>query len=269
VNVYRRGAGGWTFETSLALQDPGGVWSVECLSADGFLLAVGIDQRLLGGQVELFVRNGDVWESNTAFSSSDRAPYDRFAWVLDVSEGRLVVGAPDHDENCSVFDTDCQSGAAYVFRAQDASSSFCDAADGSLAACPCSAMPGLPDSGCEVGGLTGGVRLDVITAETSPQNHAVLVGAGYPVTSTPASIVLRSSYLETSALAFGDGLRCVGPAVRLGAAFAIGGTSTHTFGHETSAGPGLFYYQLWFRSEPGMFCTPAAFNASNGRVLSW
>jgi len=44
----------------------------------------------------------------------------------------------------------------------------------------------------------------------------------------------------------------------------------HTHGHGAGAGSGTFYYQLWFRNTPIMFCDPvAAFNLSNGRALSW
>ena len=50
---------------------------------------------------------------------------------------------------------------------------------------------------------------------------------------------------------------------------AIGGVSRHEIGHGTMAGSGTFYYQLWFRNTPAMFCTPDAFNLSNGRALSW
>ena len=36
------------------------------------------------------------------------------------------------------------------------------------------------------------------------------------------------------------------------------------------AGQGTFYYQLWFRNTPVMFCDPAAaFNLSNGWELTW
>jgi hypothetical protein len=42
------------------------------------------------------------------------------------------------------------------------------------------------------------------------------------------------------------------------------------FGHSAVAGPGTFYYQLWFRDTPSSFCNPStAFNLSNGRTLSW
>ncbi len=57
--------------------------------------------------------------------------------------------------------------------------------------------------------------------------------------------------------------------MRLAATFASGGTALHTFGHGTMAGAGTFYYQLWFRNTPSMFCTLDAFNLSNGQTLEW
>ena len=95
---------------------------------------------------------------------------------------------------------------------------------------------------------------------------------GFPAASSQAAVVIRASGLDPAApVVFGDGLRCfVVPLVRLGAAFASAGTSTHTFGHGTMAGQGTFHYQLWFRNTPIMFCDPlAAFNLSNGHTLNW
>jgi hypothetical protein len=148
---------------------------------------------------------------------------------------------------------------------------FCDASDGALASCPC-ANPGNADTGCDLAQATGGVGLDVLGQETSPQNRVTLSGSGYPAGSTPAAVVIRSADLDPAApIVFGDGLRCVGlPVVRLGAALASGGTSLHVFGHGTMAGGGTFSYQLWLRNTPIMYCDPAAaFNLSNGRVLTW
>ena len=91
---------------------------------------------------------------------------------------------------------------------------------------------------------------------------------------SPTAIVIRSSLpnLATSVV-FGDGLRCIDDAsglVRLAASSATGGVSTHAFGNGAMAGSGDKHYQLWFRSSPSTFCDPfAAFNLSNGRVLSW
>jgi len=149
--------------------------------------------------------------------------------------------------------------------------SFCDDADGSLASCPC-ANPGSPETGCDIQQGTGGVGLDLVSQENSPLNRVTWSGTGFPAASTPTSIVIRATALDPGApVIFGDGLRCVGtPLVRLGAAFAVGGTATHTHGHGAMAGSGDFYYQLWFRNTPVMFCDPsAAFNLSNGRILTW
>lgn len=150
------------------------------------------------------------------------------------------------------------------------SDSFCDATDGSLASCPCAA--GAPDSGCDIAQGTGGVRLDVVAQTTSPDNRATLSGTGYPAMASPTAIVIRSSTLDGSTpVTFGDGLRCIGlPLVRLGASFAGGGTSMHTFGHGTMAPAGANQYQLWFRNTPISYCDPAAaFNLSNGRTIIW
>jgi hypothetical protein len=147
-------------------------------------------------------------------------------------------------------------------------SSFCDASDGSLASCPCA--QGNPDSGCEIAQTTGGVKLDLVAQDTAPSNGVTMVGTGFPTAQLPAAVVIRARTIEPSPVTFGDGLRCIGtPVVRLGGVVAFGGTSMHSFGHGTGAGSGDFYYQLWFRNTPGMFCTPGAFNLSNGRLLSW
>jgi hypothetical protein len=151
------------------------------------------------------------------------------------------------------------------------SSSFCDGSDGSLTSCPC-ANPGNPDTGCEIQQTTGGVKLEVMCQQTTPSNRVTWRGTAFPTMSSPASIVIRSPSLDTgSPVVFGDGIRCVGaPLVRLAATFANVGTVVHTHGHGAMAGTGAFYYQLWFRNTPIMFCDPAAaFNLSNGHTLIW
>ena len=102
-----------------------------------------------------------------------------------------------------------------------------------------------------------------LAQETSPANGATLRGTGFAGASTPSAVVIRAGSLDAATpVAFGDGLHCVGtPVVRLAGAIAASGGSTHTFGHSAMAGPGSYYYQLWYRSQPATFCTPAAFNA--------
>ena len=57
--------------------------------------------------------------------------------------------------------------------------------------------------------------------------------------------------------------------VRIGGGIVFGGSSSHVFGHGSGAGSGTFYYQLWFRNTPAMYCTPDGFNTSNGHALDW
>ena len=171
-----------------------------------------------------------------------------------------------------VFD-DGGANSSQLYRFELSSTStattFCDQTDGSLAACPCGNV-GDPVSGCDIAQGTGGVSVTVISQETSPQNRVTMRAAGFPPSTSPSAVVIRSNGLETSGVVFGDGVRCVGvPLVRLGATAAFLGFSDHTFGHGTGAGSGEFYYQVWFRNTPGSFCTPSAFNLSNGRALSW
>jgi hypothetical protein len=151
------------------------------------------------------------------------------------------------------------------------STSFCNANDGALASCPC-ANPGSPDTGCEIPQGTGGVRLDVVAQVTSPSNAATITGTGFSTMGSPTAIMIRSNALDPSSpVVFGDGLRCINtsPLVRLAATTAVAGVSTHTFGHGVMAGTGTFYYQIWFRSTPTAYCTPAAFNLSSGDTIDW
>jgi FG-GAP repeat len=242
---------------------------------DGFGRSVGLDgdTALIGsasdddagaesGSAYAFVRSGTSWSQEAKLFAGDATAADRFGTAVALDGNTALVGAPGDD------DAGSGSGSVYAFTASDPFPSFCDAADGSLAACPCS-NPGDPDSGCDLPQATGGVRLDVLAQEYLPLNRATLFGVGYPPAATPAVVVLRALDLDPAApVVFGDGLRCIGtPLVRLDSRLAIGGTSLHAIGH--GAMGGSFDYQLWFRSQPAMFCTPDAFNLSNGRVLAW
>ena len=134
--------------------------------------------------------------------------------------------------------------------------------------CPCG-NAGVGGAGCDLPQGTGGVLLELVEQDQGT-SRATFQGTGFPTSSTPTAIVIRAESLEPLPVPFGDGLRCIStPVVRLAATFATGGSSTHAFTHGVMAGPGTFFYQLWFRSSPAMFCTPDAFNLSNGQILNW
>ena len=239
----------------------------EAVELDGDVLLIGAAEDshavLSAGSVYVFVQENGTWSERAQLLASDPGPQDLFGGTLALDGRYAVIGSLNADEGAS------DNGAAYVFELVVAGS-FCDAGDGALASCPCGNV-GAPGAGCDLQQGTGGIELDVLAQESALLNRATLSGSGYPPTGSPTTLVIRGTELDPAApVVFGDGLRCVGtPLVRLAATFASGGVSTHTFGHGTMAGAGTFYYQLWARNTPAMFCTPEAFNLSNGRALTW
>lgn len=273
VNVLTRGATAWSITQTIEPMNPVGVpqfgWS--SIGLEGPYLAIGAradgEAGVSAGAVHIYFNTGGSWVETSKLTTTAAADQDFFGADLALEDGRLVVGAIQHDFGCPGGMPNCQSGAAFAFRVQDLTPSFCDASDGSLAFCPC--LQAEPDSGCRIASAMGGVRLDVVFTETAPQNRARLRGVGYPTFTTPATVVIRSTSLEPTPVVFGDGLRCVGlPVVRLAGSLAQNGVYERDIFH--GAGPGTFNYQLWFRNVPISHCDPtAAFNLSNGRSLTW
>jgi hypothetical protein len=148
---------------------------------------------------------------------------------------------------------------------------FCNASDGSLAACPC-ANPGGSSSGCDNAQSTGGVFLEAtaFNPDGSGGGTATFTATGFNPAGNPSYVLLRSTTQQAATAAF-DGVLCLGaPVVRVGSGSAAGGTATEAYTHGSMASPGLNLYQLWYRSTPMSYCNPAeASNLSNGYSLTW
>jgi hypothetical protein len=143
--------------------------------------------------------------------------------------------------------------------------------DGTGDPCPCGNV-GAPGHGCNIPAGTGGIKLTVQSwlPDFTGGGEVDLVGTGFPVMAQGLSQLIRSTAPQTPATVFGDGLLCVAPAgvVRISAVLSSNGVALNPAMH--GAGAGTFYYQLWVRSQPIMFCDPnAAFNLSNGLELTW
>jgi len=215
--------------------------------------------------------SGLIW--SIRYDSATGSAVDFMSHSVDLAiPGNENITAFGEDADGEIYIVDSNGGQIWKIEHEcttpaECQQSFCDAGDLSLNDCPC-ANPGNPDSGCDIQQLTGGVKLTTLSQDTL-NTRITLQGTGFPGGSTPTAIVIRASSLSDSGpVAFGDGLRCIGvPVVRLGATFAGAGTAIHTFGH--GAGAGAFYYQEWFRNTPAMFCTPDAFNLSNGVGVIW
>jgi hypothetical protein len=246
-------------------------------SGDAFGYSVGISgstaiigapggSATIGGRAYLFTTTGqEIIQLPAPFN------YSSFGRSVAISGTTSIVGGPRYD---GIDGMQGESGSAYLCQRSD---TFCDSTDGSLASCPCF-NPGHPDSGCDSpipamqgGGTTGGIRLDVLVHQTTPQNRATMTGTGFPSSNAPTAIAIRADNLHAAPIVLGDGLRCLGsPVVRLAATAAFAGASTHTIGHSSMAGAGRKYYQLWYRSSPVSYCNPVeAFNLSNGLSIVW
>jgi len=145
--------------------------------------------------------------------------------------------------------------------------SFCNLGDSATFLCPCG-NPGNGLGGCDNADGSGGVRTEVVLfIPNGPA--AVLLCTNYPPMSNQMVVLLRSTTKLTSAVAFGDGMRCIDvPVVRLAASFSANGQSAHSFGH--GKGPGTFHYQPWYRNTPQTYCNAtAAFNMGSGVSIVW
>lgn len=156
--------------------------------------------------------------------------------------------------------------------------SFC-AGDGSLVPCPC-ANSGASGRGCENSFATGGSRLDA-HGTTNPDTMVLNATGELP---SALSIFLQGT-LEIAPAAFGDGLRCVGGALRrLYTKSAVGGAvSAPVLGDpsiqvrsaalgDTIAPGSPRVYQVYYRDASPSFCPAPAgktWNVSNGVRVTW
>ena len=218
------------------------------------------DPVVVGGDWEPLP--GDRWGKQYAWSRSDSC-------AAPISLGFGFVAQPGPGSTTT-------SVNGFQLFLDGGCGTFCNAYDEATEVCPCGER-GRPVAGCDTPQGTGGVQLRFVAQSFAPNNRATLQGTGFPTQSSPAGVLLRNTTIDAqSPVVFGDGLRCVdaaaspGTLVRLAAAVANGGVSTHVAGHGMAAGTGEFAYQLWYRSSPASYCDPtAAFNLSNGLLVSW
>ena len=255
--------------TQLARLDPSG----GALS-DGFGTSVAVvgERVLVGAPFDasqgpqagagyIFERDGDSWPQIFRLCVLiEENEFDQLGAAVAFDGALAVLGAPGADDR----------GSAFSLEETPSFDSFCSFVDGALTSCPCG-LPGNQETGCELPQITGGVGLDVLAQADAPLNRATIRGSGYPLTTSPSVVLVRSSNLDPAGPSvFGDGVLCLRlPLVRLAATVADDGSAVHIVGHGSMAGPGTFFYQAWFRSIPATFCTPDAFNLSSGRQITW
>jgi hypothetical protein len=181
---------------------------------------------------------------------------------VSTENGFLMAGSVQ----VGVSDTD-----AFIARWTRTANAFC-LGDGSSGACPCgNESSSVESAGCMTS-LGRGARLADLGESSLANDTLSLRGASMPNSST----LYFQGTSAVAAVAFGDGLRCVGGSlVRLGTATNRGGTSQYPGVGDPSVSvrglvnlPGERVYQVWFRNAVS-FCTSAAYNLTNGLRVSW
>ena len=150
---------------------------------------------------------------------------------------------------------------------------FCSG-DGSASACPCG-NSGPAGAGCAhsfggAGTLGAGGRASV------SDDTLTLCASGLPPTSSCLYFQGTTRVNGGLGATFGDGLRCAGGSiVRLGQHASAGGFSQLPSSGDLPISirggvvpPVTLHYQTWYRNAAS-FCTPFAFNLTNGLSVAW
>jgi len=145
--------------------------------------------------------------------------------------------------------------------------------------CPC-ANAGIGLAGCENAHSTGGVLLEALGVPSVSADTIRLVATGMNPNASPAGLFFQGTQRLDNGTVLNDGLLCAGgDIIRLKGKVSINGTASFGFGNPADppvsvrgalpAAGGTRFYQLWYRSQPAMFCPPARFNMSNGVEIVW
>ena len=146
------------------------------------------------------------------------------------------------------------------------------AGDGSGTPCPCgnASAPGAGQGCANSGGLGGELRADGVASLSA---DTLRLDAQHL---TRGSAIFLQGTLSEAGTPFGDGLRCIGgDLVRIGANPVASTATRHPLPgqdpiHVRGAigAPGTRHYQALYRNAAS-FCTPAAFNLTNGLRIDW
>jgi hypothetical protein len=182
-----------------------------------------------------------------------------------------LAAATSQDTNLDGIPDECQ---------QPGGLSFCFG-DGTGVPCPCS-NSGAPGRGCANSTAASTGALLTATGNTIPDTVVLTCAGERP---TALSIFLQGNVRLSSALHFGDGLRCAaGSLKRIAVESAVGGVVSYpgsgdpsisaqsaTLGDPLSLGD-IRIYQVYYRDPTATFCpspTGSTFNASQAVQLVW
>jgi hypothetical protein len=177
--------------------------------------------------------------------------------------------------------TDTTGSVLTVQLAQPPFSNYCDPGYNGALACPCSNQPVFTGRGCENSSTTGGASLHASGIASLAGDTLSFVSAGEKPTATS---ILLTGTIRTNGFAFGQGVRCVGGALkRLYVATASGGSVTlpgagnatvsarHLALNDPISAGDHRYYMVYYRDPivMGSCSATATFNGTDAIDVTW
>ena len=202
---------------SSGAQALGGVSDTASISADGRYVAFGSNATNLVSSdtntaEDVFLRDLSIGTTARVSVSSSGAQGNQGSSAPSVSaDGRFVAFASD----ASTLVAGDTNGLGDIFVHDHNAAGFtgiCAPGVGGVIACPCSNAPGGPNRGCDNSSTTGGAILSASGLAYISMDSLVFSTSAEKPTAT--SIVMQGNSLAASGLVFGQGVRCVGGALK-------------------------------------------------------
>ena len=244
----------------------------------------GDDEATLAGAAYVFEQDGSTWSQQAYLKASNTDPLDGFGRAVAVLDDTVLItsleGSSAIGVNGDQSDNSApEAGAVYAFDldADLPGVGFCFGDRGSGTPCPCENDNdgSVSGSGCANGVFDSGAQLTGIGLASVSADSLVLTTTGLEPNNS--GLYFQGDNDLSPGVVWGDGLRCVGGALkRLQVRFAdTTGTSFTTIGIAAKVGNvtagSLKRYQCWYRTNLDPPCGAGVndFNSSNGYAVTW
>ena len=283
-----------TGQTSCVSVQPGGSTgdlgsSFSSISADGrFVAFTSFATNLVAGDAngcsDIFVRDRRTGETSRVSIDSAGAEADGSNDAPSISADGRMVAFSSLATDLVAGDTNGNRDVLVHDRDSTSFTSLCDPGVGGVISCPCSNAPSGAGRGCDNSAGTGGATIAASGVAYLSMDSLVFTTSGEKPTAT--SILLQGPASPPAGMVYGQGVRCVGGALkRLFVKTAVGGSITApnfgagdptvsaraaTLGDTIQAGQSR-YYLVYYRDPIVLGGCPAAstFNATQTGQVAW
>jgi Tol biopolymer transport system component len=232
----------------------------------------------------IFVRDRRAGTTEYASASTNGVQPNGTCICPSISAGGRYVAFRGDASNLVPNDTNFVTDIFLHDRFASGFATLCDPGNNNVIACPCGNPPSAPGRGCDNSSYTGGASLSASGIAYLSIDSLVFTATNEMPTAT--SLLLQANVLIPNGLVFGQGVRCVGGALkRMYAKTAAGGSITapdFNAGDPTISARSAFlgdpiqpgearYYLVYYRDPIVLGGCPATstFNATQTGSASW